>query len=114
MAIPPSGAQYEIAFEDQHVTVVEVGGGLRAYRVGDREVLDGYAVDAICRSGRGQVLAPWPNRIAGGTYEWEGEHFEPASRGTIAQGAAVEAELRTDPTEAHAQGVVLESIELQL
>jgi len=42
------------------------------------------------------------------------EHFEHASRGTIAQGAAVEAELRTDPTEAHAQGVVLESIELQL
>jgi aldose 1-epimerase len=76
MAIPPSGAQYEIAFEDRHVTVVEVGGGLRAYRVGDREVLDGYAVDAICRSGRGQVLAPWPNRIAGGTYEWDGEHFE--------------------------------------
>ena len=76
MAIPPSGAQHEIAFEDQHATVVEVGGGLRAYRVGDREVLDGYAVDAICKSGRGQVLAPWPNRIAGGTYEWDGEQFE--------------------------------------
>jgi hydrogenase nickel incorporation protein HypA/HybF len=42
------------------------------------------------------------------------EHFEHASRGTIADGAEVEAELRTDPTEPNAQGVVLESIELEL
>jgi hydrogenase nickel incorporation protein HypA/HybF len=42
------------------------------------------------------------------------EHFEHASRGTVAEGAAVDAELRTDPTEPEAQGVVLESIELEL
>lgn len=42
------------------------------------------------------------------------EHFEDASRGTIAEGAAVEAEVGTDPTDAHADGVVLESIELEL
>jgi len=42
------------------------------------------------------------------------EHFEHASRGTIAEGAVVEAELRTDPTEPNAQGVVLESIELEI
>jgi hydrogenase nickel incorporation protein HypA/HybF len=41
------------------------------------------------------------------------EHFEDASRGTLAEGAEIEAELRTDPTEAEAQGVVLESIELE-
>jgi hydrogenase nickel incorporation protein HypA/HybF len=41
------------------------------------------------------------------------EHFEDAARGTLAEGADVEAELRTDPTEAEAQGVVLESIELE-
>jgi hydrogenase nickel incorporation protein HypA/HybF len=42
------------------------------------------------------------------------EHFEDASRGTIAEGATVEAEVGTDPTDAHADGVVLESIELEL
>jgi len=42
------------------------------------------------------------------------EHFEDASRGTLAEGAVVEAELRADPTEAEAQGVVLESIEVEL
>ena len=42
------------------------------------------------------------------------EHFEDASRGTVAEGAAVEAELGIDPTDPHAQGVVLESIEVEV
>jgi hydrogenase nickel incorporation protein HypA/HybF len=42
------------------------------------------------------------------------EHFEDASRGTVAEGAAAEAELRTDPTEPYAQGLVLESIEIEV
>jgi hydrogenase nickel incorporation protein HypA/HybF len=42
------------------------------------------------------------------------EHFEDAARGTVAEGADVEAELRDDPTEPGAQGVVLESVELEL
>jgi len=42
------------------------------------------------------------------------EHFEDAARGTVAEGAAVDAELRSDPTEPEAQGVVLESVELEL
>jgi hydrogenase nickel incorporation protein HypA/HybF len=41
------------------------------------------------------------------------EHFETASRGTLAEGAEVESELGTDPTEPEAQGVLLESIELE-
>jgi hydrogenase nickel incorporation protein HypA/HybF len=41
------------------------------------------------------------------------EHFEDAARGTLAEGADVEAELRTDPTEDNAQGVVLESIDVE-
>jgi hydrogenase nickel incorporation protein HypA/HybF len=42
------------------------------------------------------------------------EHFVDASRGTVAEGATVEAELRTDPTEPEAQGIVLESVEVEL
>lgn len=41
------------------------------------------------------------------------EHFEHAARGTIAESAAIDAESRTDPTEPNAQGVVLESLELE-
>ena len=35
------GEQFELAFGDQHVTVVEVGGGLRSYAAGGRELRQG-------------------------------------------------------------------------
>jgi len=70
--IPPSGEQFELALGTQRAVVVEVGGGLRTY--GD--VLLGYGDDELCTSGRGQVLAPWPNRIAEGTYEFDGETYQ--------------------------------------
>ena len=61
---------------DQRVVVVEVGGGLRTYSNGDRAVLDGYGEQELCRSGRGQVLIPWPNRIADGRYQFEGQALQ--------------------------------------
>jgi len=42
------------------------------------------------------------------------EHFADASRGTVAEGADVETDVRTDPTDAEAQAVVLESIDVEL
>ena len=70
--IPPSGEQFELARGMQRAVVVEVGGGLRSY--GD--VLLGYDIDELCSAGRGQVLAPWPNRLAGGTYEFDGATYQ--------------------------------------
>jgi aldose 1-epimerase len=69
---PPSGRQFELVHGDHKAVVVEVGGGLRSYVVGDRDVLDGYAADEICPSGRGQLLIPWPNRLEDGRYDFEG------------------------------------------
>jgi aldose 1-epimerase len=71
--IPPSGEQHDLAFEDQHAVVVEVGGGLRTYSAGERDVLDGYAADAMCRSARGHLLMPWPGRITEGRYAFDGD-----------------------------------------
>jgi aldose 1-epimerase len=70
--IPPSGRQVEIVHGDARVTVVEVGGGLRDYRVGGRPVLDGYGAGEQCTWGRGQLLVPWPNRIPDGRYTVDG------------------------------------------
>jgi aldose 1-epimerase len=72
----PSGEQIEIHADDHRVVVVEVGGGLRSYTVGDRDVLDGYVADEMAHSGRGQVLAPWPNRSEDGTYEFGGTRHQ--------------------------------------
>ena len=68
----PTGEQFELSFEDQRAVVVEVGGGLRRYAVGDWEVLDGYGSDERVSGGRGQVLIPWPNRLRDGRYEHDG------------------------------------------
>lgn len=76
MAAAPSGEQFELRLGNQSVTAVEVGGGLRSYRVGDWEVLDGYGLDEMCSSGRGQLLVPWPNRIDRGRYEFAGQSFQ--------------------------------------
>jgi aldose 1-epimerase len=74
--VHPSGRQVEIAFGDQRAVVVEIGGGLRSYAAGGRDVLDGYAVDEQCRSGRGQVLIPWPNRLQDGRYAFDGQEHQ--------------------------------------
>jgi len=72
----PSGEQVEIAYGDQRVVVVEVGGGLRTYSADGRAVLDGYGPDEMSRSGRGQVLIPWPNRLEDGSYEFDGRRHQ--------------------------------------
>ena len=72
----PSGEQFELAHADQRVVVVEVGGGLRTYSAGARDILDGYALNAPSTSGRGQVLAPWPNRLQDGCYEFDGRRHQ--------------------------------------
>jgi aldose 1-epimerase len=64
--IAPSGEQITIALGDQQAVIVEVGGGLRSYSAGGRELVDGYGAHEMSSSGRGQVLIPWPNRLEGG------------------------------------------------
>ena len=72
----PSGEQFEIALGEQRARVVEVGAGLRSYSAAGRELLDGYEPDQMSRSGRGQLLIPWPNRVQHGSYEFDGQHHQ--------------------------------------
>ncbi len=53
--------------------MVEVGGALRCYTVDGLDVVDGYGPDQRCTGGRGQSLVPWPNRVAGGRYRFDGQ-----------------------------------------
>ena len=74
--IAPSGKQITIAAGDQKAVIVEVGGGLRSYSAGGRELIDGYGADEMSSSGRGQVLIPWPNRLQDGSYEFHGRRHQ--------------------------------------
>lgn len=68
-----SGEQFELRRGNQRAVVVEVGGGLREYEVAGDAVLDGYVAGSHADGARGQPLAPWPNRLRDGRYEWDGE-----------------------------------------
>lgn len=72
----PSGQQFEISHGQHRATVVEVGGGLRRYRDGERELLDGYVRDERCTGARGLPLVPWPDRIEDGTYTFDGVDYQ--------------------------------------
>lgn len=61
-----------IASGGHEATVVEVGGGLRSYTVDGVDLLDGYPADELPKGCRGQVLAPFANRIRDGLYSFEG------------------------------------------
>ncbi len=69
----PSGKQWSVTSGEHEAVIVEVGGGLRTYRVGSVNVVDGYAEEEVCPGGAGQQLAPWPNRIRDGRYRFGGE-----------------------------------------
>ena len=57
---------------NHRVVVTEVGATLRSYAVDGVGVIDGFDVEELCDFGRGQVLAPWPNRLADGRYSFAG------------------------------------------
>src|ERR1035437_2079827 len=78
MAVPPSGQQLEIRSGHQRATIVEVGGGVREYVVGDRPVLDPYPRTSVCDGAHGAPLIPWPNRLADGRYRFDDEEFQVA------------------------------------
>ena len=78
MSVPPSGEQVELTRGSARAVVVEVGGGVRTYDVDGLAVLDGYDEHEMVTAARGQPLVPWPNRLHGGRYVWDGvEHVVP-------------------------------------
>ena len=71
-AARPSGRQFAIAHGDFEAVVTQVGATLRRCTVGGVDVIDGFDADQRASGGRGQVLPPWPNRLAAGRYSFGG------------------------------------------
>ncbi len=72
----PSGAQFQLKHGDQEAVIAEVGASLRVYRVGGRDVVLPYSESALAPAFAGMVLAPWPNRLANGLYEYDDEVYQ--------------------------------------
>jgi aldose 1-epimerase len=71
-----SGEQFEIAAAGYSAVVTEVGATLRMLRYQDRDLVAGFEADEMMPMFRGAVVAPWPNRIADGRYEFGGEAYQ--------------------------------------
>jgi aldose 1-epimerase len=88
--VAPSGDQYEISGGGYRAVVTECGAGLRLLEYDGRPLVLSYAEDEQAPAGRGQLLAPWPNRIRDGAYSFGGrEHQLPLSepsRGNASHG----------------------------
>jgi galactose mutarotase-like enzyme len=66
-----TGAQWVIGHGHQRAVITEIGATLRSFTMEDRPVIDGFGPEQWSQGGRGQVLAPWPNRLGGGHYTFE-------------------------------------------
>ena len=68
----PSGGQFVIAKDATQAIITEVGATLRTFVDEGRAVVWGFGEEEMSTAGRGQVLAPWPNRLAEGKYSFRG------------------------------------------
>jgi aldose 1-epimerase len=90
--VAPSGDQFPIAGGGYAAVVTESGAALRVLTHRGRDLVDGFGADEQSSGGRGQLLAPWPNRIRDGRYTFGGREHQLAltepSRGNAAHGLA--------------------------
>ncbi|MFI1696643.1 gluconokinase, GntK/IdnK-type [Streptomyces bobili] len=72
----PTGAQWQLTHGKQSAVVVQLGGALRDYAVNGEPLLDGFFAGTAITGARGQLLAPWPNRVGGGRYRFGGQDLQ--------------------------------------
>jgi aldose 1-epimerase len=71
-----TGQQFDIAAGDHEATIVEVGAGLRRYAHHGTDVTVTYSEIELPPQGCGVVLVPWPNRLRGGRYTFDGAAYQ--------------------------------------
>lgn len=78
--ITPTGDQIHLERRVGDVTVsavvTSIGAGLRVLRVGEVDIIQGFAEDAEVAYCAGQILIPWPNRVRDGQWSYDGEDFQ--------------------------------------
>jgi aldose 1-epimerase len=70
------GGEHRLRAGGYDAVVTEVGGGLRVLRRGASDLVRPYAAHQVRPSFSGALLAPWPNRVADGLYEFDGESHQ--------------------------------------
>jgi aldose 1-epimerase len=107
--VPLSGVQYELRSGDYAAVVAGVGATLRVLTHHGRDLVSPFGADEMRPGMSGAVLVPWPNRTAGGRYDFGGAtHQLPVTElatGTATHGLVTWLEFR--PLECSAERLLL-------
>lgn len=82
MTAPPTpDTEISLVFENQRAVVSPWGASLRRYFLtdghgGETDIVWGYSGGAQKRGGQGDVLIPFPGRVAEGRYSFDGQTFQ--------------------------------------
>jgi aldose 1-epimerase len=76
VTIALTGSQYQIQAGSYRAIVTGLGAGLRSLSYDDTPLLVGYEADELPPGAAGDLLAPWPNRVDGGKYTFNGESYQ--------------------------------------
>ena len=76
MSTSATGETFQLSAGGYDAAVTEVGATIQELRVEGRPLLLGAPPGQMVSGGRGQVLAPWPNRIDGGRYRFQGRELQ--------------------------------------
>lgn len=75
-----SGRAITLAAGQYRATVLTVGATLGSFTYEGRDLILPSPVDELSDAFLGKVLVPWPNRVAGGRYSWQGRtHYLPVN-----------------------------------
>ena len=107
-----SGREIVLQAGDYEARIVTVGAGLAGLTYRGHDLVVPHSVNQCPPGYLGKVLIPWPNRVAGGSYSWEGTSYnlpvdEPAF-GTALHGFVTFQEWEI--TEADASSVLLRTL----
>lgn len=71
-----SGREIALEAGDYEARIVTVGAGLAGLRYRGHDLVVPHGVNECPPGYLGKVLMPWPNRVAGGSYSWEGVSYD--------------------------------------
>ena len=71
-----SGREVILSAGDYEARIVTVGAGLAGLTYRGHDLVVPHSVNECPPGYLGKVLMPWPNRVAGGSYSWEGTSYD--------------------------------------
>ncbi|MFD1714430.1 aldose 1-epimerase family protein [Amnibacterium flavum] len=88
-----SGTQVRLSSSGYVADISSVGASLRTLSFEGRDLVSPFGEDEVRPNYFGAILVPWPNRVVGGRYSYEGQSFQLAltepDRGHALHGLAV-------------------------